>query len=437
MPGDMHRNVEKPSHGEEVGSALRIALLGYRSDPRSGGQGVYIRNLSRELTALGHHVTVFSGPPYPDVDPGVVLVQVPSLELYEAPGPFKNRSWAKIRSVTDVREFGLMFSGQFPEPRTFTDRVAARLKGRRDEFDIVHDNQSLGSGLLTLQRSGWPVISTIHHPLTVDLQVAIEHIEDPRWLRSIKRWYSFLPMQMRVASSLPVNLTVSERSRTDIAEQMGVPSARLAVVPVGTDPATFRPTGGERIEGRLFTTASADVPLKGLVFLLEALAKVRTERPDAHLVVLGRGAAYGPVAEAIERFDITDAVRFVTGISDEALVQEYALAQVAVVPSLYEGFGLPVVEAMACGVPVVATTGGALPEVVGPDGEAGLLVPPADAGALAIAIGRVLADPLLGARLGAAGRERVLANFTWRRCAESTVRHYRETIAGSGRGSTV
>ncbi len=428
MLADTPRTLDRQTQAYETSEGLRIALLGYRSDPRSGGQGVYIRNLSRELTALGHHVTVFSGPPYPDVDPGVAVVRVPSLELYEAPGPFKNRRWARIRTISDVREFALMFSGQFPEPRTFTDRAAALLRDRRHEFDIVHDNQSLGSGLLKLQRSGWPVVSTIHHPLTVDLQVAIDHIADPRFRRSINRWYSFLSMQKRVAAALPMILTVSERSRTDITEQMGVPSARVAVVSVGTDPATFRPTGGPRVSGRIFTTASADVPLKGLVFLLEALAKVRTERPDAHLVVLGRGAIYGPVAEAIEQFDIADAVRFVTGISDEELVHEYSQAEVAVIPSLYEGFGLPVVEAMACGVPVVATTGGALPEVVGAHGEAGLLVPPGDAGALAMAIAEVLDDPALAARLGAAGRERVLENFTWRRCAENTVRHYRKTI---------
>ncbi len=412
-----------------TGSPLRIALLGYRSDPRSGGQGVYLRHLSREVAALGHRVTVLSGPPYPALDEGVALVELPSLDLYREGGPFRNRSWAAIRTWPDVVEFATMFAGQFPEQRTFSLRAARWLRAHRRHIDIVHDNQCLGVGLEHLRREGWPVVATIHHPLTVDLRVALDHIDDPRWIRSITRWYGFLPMQARVASSLSRVLTVSHASRADIIEQMGVAPASVSVVPVGTDPARFRPRPEvARVPGRIMTTASADVPLKGLVHLLEAVAKLRTERSDAHLLVVARAQPAGPVADAMERFDLHGAVAFVSDLTDEQLVRAYAEAEVAVVPSLYEGFGLPAVEAMACGVPVVATTGGALPEVVGADGVAGLLVPPADAGALAQAIGTVLDDPELARRLGVQGRQRVLDRFTWRRCAEATVAHYRDVL---------
>lgn len=175
-------------------------------------------------------------------------------------------------------------------------------------------------------------------------------------------------------------------------------------------------------------TVSADVPMKGLLPLLEAMAKVRTER-DADLVVVGRPRAGSQAGAAVSRLGLEGAVRFVHGVSDERLVELYGQAQVAVVPSLYEGFSLPAVEAMACGVPVVATTGGALPEVVGRDGATALLVPPADPGALAAAIGRALDDAALRARLARGGRRRVLERFTWRGTAEGTVAEYRRVLA--------
>jgi glycosyltransferase involved in cell wall biosynthesis len=263
-----------------------------------------------------------------------------------------------------------------------------------------------------MRRDGWPVVATLHHPITVDRDLDLAHATTP-WRRfSLKRWYSFLDMQMRVAREIPRVLTVSESSRRDIVDQLGVPAERLHVVPVGTDPTVFRPMPHiARVPGRLMTTASADVPLKGLSHLLEALAKVRTERDDAHLVVIGRPKPKSRIPPLIERLGIRDHVEFVQGVTTERIVELYAEAEVACVPSLYEGFSLPAVEAMACGVPVVGTTGGAVPEVVGRDGETGLIVPAGDSDALAQALLRALGDPVLRARIGAAGRERVLAKY--------------------------
>ncbi len=176
------------------------------------------------------------------------------------------------------------------------------------------------------------------------------------------------------------------------------------------------------------TTASADVPFKGLLPLIEALAKLRTERPEAHLVVVGRLREDGPVALAIERLGVAKAVTFESGVSNERMVELYAEASVAVVPSLYEGFSLPAVEAMACGVPLVATTGGALPEVAGADGVTAMLVAPGDPSGLATAISTIMADSELAARLSAAARQRVLERFTWQACAAATVDNYRWLI---------
>jgi glycosyltransferase involved in cell wall biosynthesis len=407
------------------GDPLRVAFFVYRGNPHCGGQGVYSRHLTRELTELGHEVTLFAGQPYPVVDDPVSFEPVPSLDLYKRENPFRVPWPYEFRTVTDLQEFGLMCTAGYPEPYAFSKRVYQRLRDRRHEFDLVHDNQCLGSGLLGFVNDGWPFVHTLHHPITVDRDLDLSHATSLHRKLTLRRWYGFLNMQMRVARQLPRHLTVSENSKKDIVAQMGVDVDTLHIVPVGVDQKQFRPIPHvQRVPGRLMTTASADVPLKGLTYLIEALAKVRTEREDAHLVVIGRPRHKSAVPAQIERLGLQNAIEFVSGVSDERIVELYAEAEIAVVPSLYEGFSLPSIEAMACGVPIVATTGGALPEVVGRNGESGVLVPPADPGALASKIVEVLNNAELRAKLAAGGRARVLDNFTWRRTAEGTAEHY-------------
>ncbi len=414
------------------GRPLRIALLSYRSKPHCGGQGVYVRALSRELVALGHTVEVFSGPPYPELDPdrtgrGPTLTTVPSLDLYREPDPFRVPKLAEFRSPIDVLEFLLMCTAAFPEPLTFSLRAAKLLRGREHDFDLVHDNQTLGYGLLLMQRAGFRVVANVHHPITEDRRHDLAAARGFRKQFSTRRWYSFLRMQARVVQRLPAILTVSQNSFLDILRDFHVPAERLTVVPVGVEVEVFRPPTAPRVPGRIVATASADVPLKGLVPLLEAVAKLRTER-DVELVVVGRPKPGGAAAAAIERLGLTDAVRFEFGVSEPQLVGLFGSAEVAVVPSLYEGFSLPAIEALACATPLVATTAGALPEVVGPDGVSALHVPPGDPEALAAAIGRLLDDPELAARLGASGRARVVELYTWRAVAQQTVAWYRSVL---------
>ncbi len=405
---------------------LRVAYLVYRGNPRCGGQGVYTRHLTRELAKLGHEVTVFSGQPYPELGDGVGFVPVPSLDLYREPDPFRVPRFAELKTSVDLLEFGIMCTAGFPEPRTFTLRARKLLAGRRGDFDLVHDNQSLGSGLLGMMRDGWPLMGTIHHPITVDRALDLSHATSLARRLTLRRWYGFVGMQTRVARQIPRIVTVSASSCRDIAEQLGVEEARMAVVPVGVDDKVFRPRPDiARVPGRIVTTASADVPMKGLLPLLEALARIRAEQRDSHLVVVGRLRDGSLVPAVLKRLGLEPAVRFVSGISDDELSALYGSAEVAVVPSLYEGFSLPAIEAMASGVALVATTGGALPEVVGTDGNTALLVAPNDPGSLAGGLMRALADADLRARIGAAGRRRALERFTWPVTARLTVEQYR------------
>jgi glycosyltransferase involved in cell wall biosynthesis len=405
---------------------LRVAYLVYRGNPRCGGQGVYTRHLTNELTKLGHEVTVFSGQPYPELEEGVGFVPVASLDLYREPDPFRVPRLSEFKTAIDALEFGIMCTAGFPEPRTFTLRARKLLAARKGEFDLVHDNQSLGTGLLGIMNDGWPLLGTIHHPITVDRELDLSHATTIGRRMTLRRWYGFIGMQQRVARRIPRIVTVSESSCRDIAAQLGVEPSRMAVVPVGVDEAVFRPRPEiAKVPGRLVTTASADVPMKGLVPLLEALAKVRTEREDAHLVVVGRLRDGSRIPSVLDRLSLAGAVRFVTGISDDELSELYGSAEVAVVPSLYEGFSLPAIEAMASGVTLVATTGGALPEVAGTDGVTALLVSPNDPGALAGGLLRALGDADLRARIGAAGRKRTLERFTWPVTARLTAEQYR------------
>jgi glycosyltransferase involved in cell wall biosynthesis len=403
---------------------LRICLLSYRSNPHCGGQGVYLKQLSRALADLGHHVEVLSGPPDPQLDGDIPVHRVPSLDLYDPADPFRLPRPAELASLPNVYEWLNVSTMGFPEPFLFGLRAYQFLQRNGHRYDVIHDNQSLSYGLWALSRR-LPTLATIHHPITVDLDIAIR-AERYFW-RKLKqlRWYSFIHMQKQVARTLPYILTVSECARRDISRDFTIPLERFRIVPNGINTDLFYPLPDvQRDSHRIIVTNSADSPLKGLVYLLHAIAEIRRRRP-VRLVVIGQPKPNGTIERLVRKLNLADQVSFTGRISSAAFVREYARAGMAVVPSVYEGFGLPAGEAMACGVPVIATTGGALPEVVG---DAGILVPPRDTPALAAAIENLLDDPAKAAALGQRGYQRVQAHFTWQRAAEKTVAAYREVI---------
>lgn len=406
---------------------LNICLLGYRSHPFVGGQGVYIKYLSKALVDMGHRVDVMSGPPYPELDPRVTLIKVPSLDLFEAPNHVTALRWKHLTSWSDVFEWWSMLTGGFAEPYTFSRRVAKLLKTCGQQYDIIHDNQCLGYGLLDLQKRGLPVVATVHHPITRDLQLALDAAPDWRYRLLVRRWHSFLRMQKTVVQRLNHLVTVSECSRVDIAEAFGLPPERIQLVHNGIDTNTFQPRPQiDPIPYRVMTTASADQPLKGLRFLLEAIAALKPRYPQLELLVVGKLQPGGQTADLLQVLNLQDSVRFVSGISTDTLVDYYAAASVAVSPSLYEGFGLPAGEAMACGCAVVSSDGGALPEVVG---DAGVIVPAGDSNALAAALERVLTNDELRQSLERKGRERIVEKFCWQVAAREFTQYYRQMLA--------
>lgn len=403
-------------------------MLSYRSKPHCGGQGIYVRHLSRELVRLGHEVEVFSGQPYPDLDEGVKLTKVPSLDLYREPDPFRVPRLREFRDLVDVEEFATMCTAGFPEPKTFSTRVARLMRERAADFDIAHDNQVLGTGILELEKLGLPVIATIHHPITVDRRIDLETAPSWRKRLTLRRWYGFLRMQGQVARRMRKILTPSESSRRDIARDFGVDPQRMETILLGVDD-VFAPPTRPRVSGRILAMASADAPMKGIATLLEAFAKLRTER-DVSLVLVTRPEPGGRTEQLIDNLGIAEHVSFVNGVSDAELVDVMGSAELACVPSLYEGFSLPTAELMACETPLVVSRAGAIPEVVGPDGECADLVTPGDVGELEAAIAALLDDPERRARMGKAGRQRVQEMFSWRAVAAATAAAYEETIAG-------
>ena len=419
---------EIAAHGD---APLRIAYLAYRGKPHVGGQGVYTRHLTKALVDMGHTVEVLGGPPYPILDDRVPLTKLPSLETFNEHFPMRKPRMFELKDRWDWLENTSFNLGNFPEPMAFSWRAWDNLRYRAHEFDLVHDNQTLGWGLLGIQRF-LPILATIHHPITVDRRLEIEHARTLTEEIGKRRWYAFTRMQTQVAKRMDRVMTVSENSKIDIAADHQVPEDRIHVVPVGVDPELFRPIPSvAKVPGRIITTASADVAMKGLVYLLEAAAKVRAER-EIDIVIIGKPKEGSKTVETLRQLGLDDVVQFVSGVSDERIVELYSEAELAVVPSLYEGFSLPAIEAMSAGTPLIATTGGALPEVCGTHDETCLLVPPGDSEALAAMISTALATPELRARIGAAGRQRVIDHWSWRHTAEKTVTQYRGLLAQTG-----
>ncbi len=406
---------------------LKICLLGYRSHPYGGGQGIYIKYLSKALVDAGHQVDVISGQPYPHVDPRVKLIKMPGMNLFEVGlGSIRPHH---VKSMTNIIEWTSKLTGGFSEPYCFGRRASKYLKKNGHQYDLIHDNQCMSYGMLKIQKH-LPLVTTLHHPITSDLKIAID-AADKWWEKLfILRWHSFLRMQKQVVKKLDNVVTVSMTSQQDIASSFGIDQRGINLVYNGINTEEFAPIPSvSRNPSRIMATASADQPLKGLRYLLMAFAHLLPRYPELELLVVGRPKPGGETEQLMQSLKIEKKVQFVSGISTQEMVRYYAEASIAVVPSIYEGFGLPAGEAMACEVPVISTNGGALPEVVG---DAGIIVPTADAEAIATSIEELLNNPDKAQQLGKAGRARILEKFCWNVAADQMTNYYRQVLRNNG-----
>jgi glycosyltransferase involved in cell wall biosynthesis len=415
---------------------MRICLLTYRGNPYSGGQGIYIYYLSRELRRMGHEVEVIASAPFPEVSEGVILHQLGSSSIYH-PGSSFRKNLPRVKNPVDFYELCTSRLGFFSEPWAFSFKAYAKLREicEQRRFDIIHDNQGLGYGLLSMKRLKIPVIATIHHPLPIDRQADLEQANGLRQRWRIRRFYSFIRMQAFVARRMDRIITVSQSSAKDTRLLFKVRADKITVVYNGIDTEIYS-VNDEASQSRdgLIMVANTDDRKKGVLYLLQALQSLTDDgirltivddaaRHSSYIEDVGPLPSYG--SKLVGELNLDGMVRFTGRLTREELVQHYAAAQIAVVPSLYEGFGLPAAEAMACGTPVIATTGGALPEVVG---DAGVLVPPANAEALAAAIRQLLNDKQAQLRMSEAGKKRVKEQFNWEQAARRTLEVYQKVL---------
>jgi glycosyltransferase involved in cell wall biosynthesis len=398
-------------------SKLNIAICSYRSAPFGGGQGIFVFELSKALNDLGHHVDVISGPPYPNLENSIKLMKSPGLDLFSTFN-FKERLKIflekKNKTRDDWYEFISALFGGFPELKTFGNRAQILLN--ESSYDIVIDNQSLSYGMVEVQKN-IPLIEIIHHPITKDYRYDIQFSKGIIQKISKWRWFSFLKMQKRVSLQLKVISTPSHNSKKDIAKDFGVLEKNISVIPNGIDHASFMPMQDiKRVPAQIITTASADVPLKGLDFTLQAVARLKEDYPQLKLVIIGEPRPGGHTERLIKRLQIDKNISYKSNLTRHEIAVEYAKSNVAIVSSLYEGFGFPVGEAMSCAIPLIATNVASIPEITQSFAQ---LIPAESADTIELAIRDIFANPEINQLRADAGRMHIIENFDWQKIAKS------------------
>ena len=390
---------------------LKILILSYRSAPFGGGQGIYVKELSESLANLGHHVEVFSGPPYPQLNQNIKLIKSEGLNLFETFN-FKDRL-SKLfkkqkKTLGDYYEFFSVLAGGFPEMKTFGSRAEKYVTNMN--YDVVIDNQSLSYGILNIQNK-FPLIEVIHHPITKDLEHELETNNGLIYRFSRKRWYSFLKMQKAVAPKISFILSPSLSSKKDISKDFDVDLKNITVIQNAIDTNTFKPYPDNiRMPYRIITTASADVPLKGLDYSIYAISKIQKKIKDIELVVIGSPRAGGHTERLIKKLKLEDKIKFITNLTKEEIAIEYSKSSVAIVSSLYEGFGYPVAEAMSCQIPLIATNISSIPEITG---EYATLIEPRSAKMIEDSLNDIFLNYEKHQQIAIKGREHIIRNLSW------------------------
>jgi len=416
---------------------MKICFVMYQGNMYSGGQGVYLHYMTRELVRMGHEVHVISGRPYPWLVDGVVHHRLHTYSFWaflngrdehaydHAHNPIEFfHPWNFYEFASTRASLGSLFF-------TFSVRAYrkfAEIEREHGPFDLVHDNQTLGYGILAMKRlMGKKVVASLHHPLAID---KVNNMREARNVvsRAVKELWFPWRMQSYVANRIDMVLTGSRNSALSVSESMDIPLEHIRQTPYGVDHEIMRPLPDvEREPGTILFVGDSEDRNKGARFLIDACAKLAQEMDFRLLFKDKKEQDMKVVPPLVWKYGLNRYVEYIPRLSTDELVTLYNRAQIVVSPSLYEGFGLPAAEAMACGAAVVATTAGAFPEFI-EDGRTGVLVPPGDPDALAAAIKSLLCDPERCARIGGAATEHIRANFTWERTARETVGLYEEVL---------
>ena len=406
---------------------MKIAILSYRSNPFSGGQGIYVRHLSNSLVELGHEVYVISGPPYPDVRHEVTLIKIPSLDLFSVESRIKAFKLSFLISLTNLIEWLGIMTGGFPEPYTFGRRLKKFLESSNIKFDVILDNQSLCYALEDIQNE-YPLVTTIHHPITKDHKLELEGSRNWKERLSTNRWHGFLRMQKKVAPNLKHIITISNPSKEDIQAEFKIEEDSIEMIWNGIDIDTFKVRDDKKIiENRIVTTASADIPLKGLKYLIASLPSIIKEFPLTHLKVIGTSPQDSTKRALISNLDLNEKVSFNSELTESEVVDIYSSADIAVIPSLYEGFGFGAGEAMACGVPLISTTSGGLKDVIG---DAAIKIEAESSDSISKAVIDLFSDDQKKVHYSKIGRERIEKEFSWNSAARKYLEVFEKAIDG-------
>ena len=391
---------------------FNIAILSYRSARFGGGQGVYIRDISYALNSMGHNVDVISGPPYPDLHKEVNLIKLPGLDLFETfslRDRIKKLFNKKNKNIYDYYEFFSVLLGGFPEPKTFGIRANKYLEDT-EKYDLIFDNQSISYGILDIQKR-FPFIEIIHHPITIDYKYELESSMKLKYRISRYRWYSFLKMQKKVAPSIKRIITPSISSKNGIINEFKCEKENISVINNGLDSTEFSPINNfPRNKFRLITTASADVPIKGLDYSLKALKILKNDFPKIHLIVIGKIKNHGHTQRLIKKLKLEEDVIFKSNLSKLQIRELYASSSVAIVSSLYEGFGYPVIEAMSCEIPLIATNISSIPELTSNYAK---LIEPKNEEMISNSVKEIFLDYSKYKEIARYGRQHIIKNFNW------------------------
>ena len=406
---------------------LKIGLLSYRSDPFSGGQGIYIKHVSEALQNRGHEITIFSGNPLPIVSNKIKVVEISTPGYFETFNSFERFKIFQAQEKTrlDLWDFIETFTGTFTEPIFFGDRLLQNTEFAKtaDSYDVFHDNQSISNYPDSINKK---LITTLHHPIHVDRDIDLEN--ESSFLRklAIKRWYSFLNFQKKNLNKVKKIISPSKSSKKDICHYFQYPAEQISVIWNGIDLADYKFHQRTSFNSEFVTIISSDVPMKNLRNILKALYLLKNDGLSAKLTIIGDLREDNK--KLINDLDLNDLVSFRKKLPRNELIKILNASDIGIAASSYEGFGFPLVEMIATGLPVIVSDKASLPELAG---DAGLKFNSDDVSDLKDKMKELVKNHALRDKLANNSKVRRDAFFGWDEYAKKLEDLFEEIISGN------